>query len=191
MAFTTISFQSMARPIPLRVRSMVGLIPLFAVRVLEERRDRAAAGFRQADGMVYRASQGSGAAHLVTCNSPEQRQRRQPAIICWRFHRKIGSSACCATCWMRTNSSRRYGVRSLSRYHKDHPCRLARSTGRNITCDYAPGRIGHAAVRRQFQLARAGLVSAELSADRSAGALSPFLWRQVQGGMSGRFGDDG
>ena len=44
--------------VPLKIRSMVGLIPLFAVETLEPRLLRQAAGLQAADGMVHRESPG-------------------------------------------------------------------------------------------------------------------------------------
>ena len=45
-------------------------------------------------------------------------------------------------------------------------------------------------VRRQLELARAGLVSGELPADRIAAEVSPLLGRRLQGGVSDRIGQD-
>ena len=51
-----------------------------------------------------------------------------------------------------------FGIRSLSRYHKDHPYMLTLD-GAHFGVGYEPGEseIGH--LRRQFQLARTRLVS--------------------------------
>ena len=68
-----------------------------------------------------------------------------------------------------------YGIRALSRYHHDHPYvsrRWARASRGLRT-----GGIQHGHVRRQFQLARTGLVSGQLSADRVAAEV-PLLSRR-------------
>ena len=49
-----------------------------------------------------------------------------------------------------------YGIRSLSRYHKDHPY-VFHVGGPGIPCRYCPAESGQRHVRRQLQLARADL----------------------------------
>ena len=109
---------STARRIPLRVRSMVGIIPLFAVRGARDGDDRQAARVPEADALVPRASPGPGPPHLLHGEGHGERARR---TTCWPSPRASGSSACCATCWTKPNFSPPFGVRSLSRVHKDHP----------------------------------------------------------------------
>ena len=62
---------------PLRIRSLVGLIPLFAVEVLEERSHRAPAGISQTDAMVSGEPPGPGAAHHLHASRRSCRHRRQ------------------------------------------------------------------------------------------------------------------
>ena len=69
-----------------------------------------------------------------------------------------------------------HGVRSLSRVHRDQPYVL-RADGSEYRVDYAPGESTTGIVRRQLQLARAGVVPGQLPADRGARALSPLLRR--------------
>ena len=51
-------------------------------------------------------------------------------------------------------------------------------TAQELRVDYAPGEVDTGTVRRQLQLARAGLVPGQLPADRGAGALPPLLRRR-------------
>ncbi len=53
------------RRIPLRVRSMVGLIPLFTVQVLDRRTDRRTPGIPETSGLVPHLSPRSGQAHFL------------------------------------------------------------------------------------------------------------------------------
>ena len=50
-----------------------------------------------------------------------------------------------------------YGVRSLSRVHREHPYVLELD-GQHYEVHYAPGRVRQRDVRRQLELARAGVV---------------------------------
>ena len=80
-----------------------------------------------------------------------------------------------------------YGIRSLSRYHLDHPYTVqGRRTG--LQGRLPAGRIGHRHVRRELQLAGPG-VDAGQRADR-AGPPQPvrLLRRRVHGGVSDRIG---
>ena len=101
----------------LKVRSMVGLLPLCAstifepddldrhprllelVKLYRERHPDVVARWR-------RARRGSSAT---------------PGAGCSRRSRRSGWRASSATCSTRTSSSSPYGIRSLSRYHQDHP----------------------------------------------------------------------
>ena len=106
------------QPIRLRIRSIVGIIPLFAVEVSKRPGDRPAARIPQADAVVSRQPPRSGRAHLVP-RTHGARRPRPPAA--WPFPRARGSNACSATCSTRTEFLSPFGVRSLSRVHKDRP----------------------------------------------------------------------
>ena len=62
-----------------------------------------------------------------------------------------------------------YGLRSLSRYHREHPLVVALA-GRRGAPRLRAGRVDDRAVRRQLELARAGLVPGQLPRDRVAAA---------------------
>ena len=57
-----------------------------------------------------------------------------------------------------------HGIRSLSRYHLDHPFVVPRRSGRS-TRSVPARRIEHRHVRRQLQLARTGLDAGQRTAD--------------------------
>ena len=80
-----------------------------------------------------------------------------------------------------------YGIRSLSRYHLEHPF-TSTLAARSSRSQYLPGRIGHRHVRRQLELARAGLDAGQ-RADRP-GAAEPvqLLRRRIQGRVPDRLG---
>ena len=80
-----------------------------------------------------------------------------------------------------------HGIRSLSRYHLEHPF-VFHVGGQEYKVQYLAGRIEYRHVRRQLQLARSG-VDAGQRADRpGVGESVLFLRRRVQGAMSHRFG---
>ena len=75
--------------VPLRVRSMVGLIPLFACEIIEQDVDREAARVREAHAVVPRESTGAREAHVV--HGARARARMASTRIgCSRFRRVSG-----------------------------------------------------------------------------------------------------
>ena len=64
--------------VPLKVRSMVGLIPLFAVEVLEPALLEGTAGVRRPDGMVSQSPAGPGEAGFALAR---MRHRRTPLAL--------------------------------------------------------------------------------------------------------------
>ena len=82
-----------------------------------------------------------------------------------------------------------YGIRALSRFHRDHPYML-HVNGMNHRVDYEPAESIHRTVRRQFQLARPDLVPRELFAGRVTAEVSSLLWRRFQGRVPHRLGEN-
>ena len=158
------------------VRSMVGLIPLFAVEVLDEEIARAAARLPEADALVPRATARTWRASIACMDADAA--RASTGSGCWPSRRASGWSACCATCSTRASSSRRTASARSRACHREHPYELARRTARSYRVDYEPGEVDQRAVRRQLELARAGLVPDQLPAHRGAGALPPLLRRR-------------
>ena len=80
-----------------------------------------------------------------------------------------------------------YGIRALSRYHKDHPYSLE-IAGMVHSVSYEPGDSTTGSVRGKLQLARTDLDAGELPAYASAAPILPVLWRLDAGGVSDRVG---
>ena len=118
--------------VPLRVRSLVGLIPLLAVEVLHADVIDRLPGFRKRMQWFLEQPQGSLPAYFV-----HDRRRRRPdhASTCsWPFHPANASCASCDGCSTRTNSCRRSAsARSLAltRTCPTFSGSVGRSTGSN------------------------------------------------------------
>ena len=114
--------------VPLKVRSMVGLIPLFAVETLEpELLDRLPAFKRRMEWFIE--------------NRPDLTEH----VACMRDAGDAASAGCCpsssarpaatraaASCSTRTSSCRRYGIRALSRLSRGRAVQRWSSTGTSI-----------------------------------------------------------
>ncbi len=161
----------------LRIRSLVGLIPLFATDTLEFEQVAKHPGFQRR-------------MQWFVDNRPDLTEGLAPML----------EGACsAASCfrWSRVNASKRilqrlldteeflspYGVRSVSRYHKDHPYTLTLN-GQELRIDYEPAESQTTHVRRELELARAGLVSDELPHHRSFAAAGLLLRRFFHDGVS-------
>ncbi|HEX8426897.1 MGH1-like glycoside hydrolase domain-containing protein [Hymenobacter sp.] len=118
---------------PLRIRSMVGLVPLFAVEVLEEDALKNVPQFvsrmnwflnnrPQLAAMVSRWQEpGKGQTHLLSL----LRGHRMKKLL-----RRMLDEA---------EFLSEYGVRSMSRYHQQHPYVFEHGDGVNSRVDYEPG----------------------------------------------------
>ena len=169
------------RMVPLKVHSMVGLIPMFAVETLEpEMLDKLPSFTAHMEWFLnYRPDL---AALISEWTEPGRGKRRLLSLL--RGHR--------LKALLRRMLDERgffsdYGVRSLSRYHLEHPY-VFWLQGQPITGEIYPRGGGVRSFRRQFQLARPRLVPAELSASSSPAAVSPLLHRRLQSRMPQRFG---
>ena len=117
---------------PLKVRSMVGLIPLFAVETLEHERLQRLPAFRRrmqwfldnrpdlTDGVISKRAPGEGEHHLLSVVDPERLRRVLRIML---DEREFLSP---------------YGIRALSRLHGEHPYVLE-VNGREHRVDYEPG----------------------------------------------------
>ncbi len=183
---TTTSSMWAAGTQALRVRSLVGLMPLIAVEVLDEADVRAPAGLPEADEVVpgepagparpdrlHEADDGRGRAvqRLLAIPSRERLER----VLRYLLDESEFLSP--------------HGIRSVSRVHREHPYEID-VNGEIHRVDYAPAERQQRPVRRQLELARAGVVPDQLPAARGAGALPPLLRRRPQGGVPGRVGPD-
>ena len=164
--------------LPLRIRSMVGIIPLFAVEVLEQDVIDRLPGFKKRLEWFLKHRQDL-ARHITLLRLGCRRRRTA--------HEHVASAA-------GHSVARAAGARAAVRARRERSscrrtacarCRAIITTirimlhvgGMEHRVDYVPGESNSGPVRRQLELARADLVSGQLSADRSAGALSPFLRR--------------
>ncbi|MBI4905562.1 MAG: glucosidase [Acidobacteria bacterium] len=103
------------RAIPLKVRSMVGLIPLFAVETLEPELLEQVPGFHQR--LQWFLEHSPQLAKLVSrWNEPGSGERRLLSLL--RGHRM---KAILRRMLDETEFLSDYGIRAISRYHADHP----------------------------------------------------------------------
>ena len=110
--------------------------------------------------------------------APARRPRpRQAAPASWR------------ACSTRTSSSSPHGIRSLSRYHLEHPFvfRVRRS---GLPRRVPAGRVELGAVRRQLELARADLVPDQRPDHPRAAAVLLVLRRRLHRRVPDRLGQD-
>ena len=156
---------------PLKLRSMVGLIPLFAVEMIEPELLNELPEFyaRLKWFLNYRPD----LAKLVSrWDEPGVGQRHLLSLL--RGHRM--------KCLLRrmldeTEFLSDYGVRALSKVHEKEPFRLSVAGGGLHEVPYWPGESENRTLRRQLQLARADLDAGELFAHRVASTISSLLWR--------------
>ncbi len=80
------------RTIPLKIRSLVGLIPLLAVEVLDDDAHRGAARLQEAAGLVSRAPSGPEPAHLLLL-PPGRRRGALPPLAGHPVARAAGAGA--------------------------------------------------------------------------------------------------
>jgi hypothetical protein len=118
--------------IPLKVRSMVGLIPLFAVETLEPKICNKLEGFKRR--LEWFVENRKDLTHNVACmNTPGEGERRLLSIVDSDQLRKI----------LRVMLDEReflspYGIRAISRIHHEQPYVL-RANGMEYRVDYEPG----------------------------------------------------
>ena len=169
------------RMIPLKVRSMVGLIPLFAVEALDPELCAKVPAFE--DRLDWFLNYRPDLAALVSrWNVPGKGERRLLSLMRGSRMKKL----------LRPDA-RRNGVPVGSR----HPRALALSPGSPVHARMgrpavhgrlSTRRIDVAAVRRQFELARAGLDADEFPDHRIAAEVPPLLRRRLQGRVPDRVG---
>jgi hypothetical protein len=117
--------------IPMRVRSIVGLIPLFAVHVLEERLHGHLPGLR--DRLVWFLRHRPDLAKLVSrWNEPGKGNALLLSVL--RGHRM---KALLRRALDESEFLSDHGVRALSRYHRDHPF-VFNHNGNSFTVKYLP-----------------------------------------------------
>ena len=105
--------------------------------------------------------------------SPARDDRADDAAAAALLVPSTAAAASSRGCSTRTSSSRPYGLRSLSRGHREHPFSLRPRRPRARRSTTSPAESTHRHVRRQLQLARAGLVPGQLPAHRARCAATP------------------
>ena len=173
-----------AAGMPLKVRSMVGLIPLFAVETLEPEMLEKLPGLRAAPRVVRRRTGPTSRRTSRACARPA-----------------TASGGCC-------RSSMRDRLRRVLQVMLDErsSCRRTASAlcrGGTRTQPYAlvverPGasrrlrarRVDERTLRRQLELARADLVPGQLPAHRVAAEVPPLPRRRLHGRVPDRVGPD-
>ena len=146
---------------PLKIRSMVGLIPLFAVETIDaEALERLPAFKRRLEWFIEHRPDLT--QHVASMKTRGSVNRRLLAVVWPHRLRRVLKVLLDENEFLSP-----YGIRSLSRRHLAEPYSLD-VNGSAHRVGYEPGGIDDRALRRQFELARAGVVPGELPADRSA-----------------------
>ena len=117
---------------PLKIRSMVGLIPLFAVETLEPSLVARLPGFkRRLEWFIENRK--DLAANVASMNKPGKGERRLLSIVNSTQLRRVLRFLLDENEFLSP-----YGIRALSRCHKDHPYVLT-ACGAEYRVDYEPG----------------------------------------------------
>ena len=152
----------------LKVRSLVGLIPLLAVETIEPDLLEALPNFRRRMEwfLTYRP-------HLASLVSrwhvPGQGDRRLLALARGHRMKRLLRRMLDPAEFLSD-----HGIRALSRYHVQNPYVLT-VDGTDHVVQYDPGESTTRSVRRQLQLARADLVPDQLPVDRGAAEVPSLL----------------
>ena len=107
--------------IPMRVRSMVGLIPLFAVETMEPELLDRLPGFKRRMRVVHRQPARSGATTWRACAHAGWRNGDCSSIVGPDQLRRVLQAMLDEHEFLSP-----YGIRALSQYHRDHPYTLSR-----------------------------------------------------------------
>jgi hypothetical protein len=166
------------RKAPLRLRSMVGLIPLFAVGVTEPDLSEKRPGlWRKFE--LYRLRAGEARLPLVR----RQRGGTPPVRTCTGVPHDPALTA---------HARRRrvlFAVRRAGTVPLLSRSALRLRMQRNaLLCEVSAGRIRQQSVRRQLELARTGLDAGQLPADREPAPLPSVLRRRAQDRVPDRIG---
>jgi hypothetical protein len=118
--------------IPMRVHSMVGLIPLFAVETLEPEMLENLPGFRRRMEWFIR-NRPDLTGNVASMETPGRRERRLLSVVNLKRLRRVLEKMLDEDEFLSP-----YGVRALSRFHLTNPYTL-KLDGREHRVDYEPG----------------------------------------------------
>ena len=155
-----------------RARSMVGLLPIFAAVQLDATLWERLPMFRERARWYIENK--PGLAEFLHMPPTDERPRLISLVGKSRMKQIL---ACMLD---ETEFLSPYGLRSLSRYHREHPP-SSTWTDHVARLDYEPGEFSDRTVRRQFELARTDLVSAQFSRNRVATTSAYQLWGRLHG----------
>ncbi len=164
------------RHVPLGVRSIVGLVPLFAVETLEPRILNRLTGFkRRLDWFIQNRPDLT--KNVACMETKGQGERLLLSIVDAGQLRRVLRVMLDEAEFLSP-----YGIRSLSRHHKDNPYVLP-VDGHRISRRLRPRRVLDGRIRRKLELAGPGLVPDELSPDRVLTEISPLLRTRIHCGV--------
>ena len=167
---------------PLKVRSMVGLIPLFAVETLDPEIMSKLPGFT-------RGSSGSSSigpdltAHVAEHATPAGRA----SAACWRSSTRDAAARVLKVMLDEREFLSPYGIRSLSRVHAEHPYTL-QFAGEDYRVDYEPAESTTGLFGGNSNWRGPGLVSGQLPDHRGAAEVPSLLRRRLHRGVPDRLG---
>ena len=160
----------------LKVRSMVGLLPLCATTVIEKWQ-REHVSRQHWPGLIARLRQMPELMESIHPTGPGHfgvADRGIIALVNPERLRRILSKMLDENEFLSP-----YGIRSLSKFHEQHPYRLP-SERKGVPGGLSTGRIEHRYVRRQLQLAGSGLDAGQCHTYQGAPELLSVLRRQLQ-----------
>ena len=160
----------------LKVRSMVGLLPLCATTVIEKwQRERVPRAMAQMLDRLRRMPELLNSIHPTGPGHLGVADRGILALVNPERLRRILSKMLDENEFLGP-----HGIRSLSKFHEQHPY-VFHVQRPGVPGGLPAGRVEHRHVRRQFQLARPGLDAGERHDHPGPFAVLPVLRRQLQG----------
>ena len=172
-----------AAAVPLKVRSMVGLLPLAAATVIAGRRGRSGSRARRRRAGVRRPAPGGALAGV----SGARLQRPATAGACSRCSTRTRLRRILARMLDEDEFLSPHGIRSRVPLPRRPPVRVRRRRP-GLPGVLPAGRVRHGHVRRQLQLARTGLVPDERPADPGPAQPVRLLRRRVHRRVPDRVG---
>ena len=162
----------------LKVRSMVGLLPLCATTVIEKwQRERIPRAMAASQERLRRMPELAETMHPTGPGHFGVAERGILALVNPERLRRILTKMLDENEFLGP-----YGIRSISKFHEQHPVRLPRARP-GVPGGLPAGRVEHRHVRRQLQLARPGLDAGERHDHPGAAEVLPVLRRQLQDRM--------